>query len=690
MGVPFQFSTNNDYYFDEERSMDPDILPTDPKVTEEKEIPGEVVKFSSSRSNGLVEQNEHGGSWLDSFDNSNGIESKNDFINISGSSAFFSPQTSSFNLTTTSDFDAGTKINVSTNTDNSTIPSGEIQITPKVVFAESFDGPDGINVTDYDSAWYLQNPTQGTAKLDQSEKYGGNASLKMKTKTSSGQGIYVEVYKYQNHSKVEFYMKFTNNGVGTAHFSLIRILRELTSGIIYNYGASGKQIRYYDGTTVYHTGSLNFNTWYKFTMEFNFATKRYNGWVDGGIYSNYLAANNCAFYDNIVNPWANVIWLNTGTAWNGVNVTTWYDNITLYGYSHQASWESNTIQFPPTMDLKEVNLTHYNLTSISKINKIQLLVGGILKAEYDVNITQGFKTVIQDSDLTWGSFKNIDNDFTIKINLSSNGARSPSITGISGIFEYNEDGIVISKPIIKTPNHYWDKLIIDKIVPPFGELNISILNNSNKSIPGFDNISGNNEIDISSLDSIKYPTIKLKGHFKGDYSIQPELKYWGICWNASNTWRDTFYGGPKIESSTVFDISDGIIKFQDTNNLTSTSITIPDKFYFNKLILNKTQIPGDYLNISVLDSKTNNPIPNYKNLTGKYIDLYGINTRLFNSIKLMTKFESSTGQLGNLSDWSVNWTENTKPEIVNISSVTTVNSRYYVAESVLDKFNLFN
>jgi hypothetical protein len=633
----------------------------------EKSNNSELQTFIPSLS--LIESNEHGGSWLDSFNDLSGINNKTAAIEVSNGTARFSPKTSEFFLTATSDFDAGTKINISTSTDKSSIPQGEIQMTPTIVFTETFDGPDGLDVTDYNSTWKLRSSTQGTARLDQNEKYGGNASLKMKSKTSTTGPYYVEVYSFQNHSKLEFYMKFTNNGVGTGHYSLVRILRELSEGIIYNYGASGQQIRYYDGKKIYHTGSLNFNTWYKFTLEFNFATSKYNGWVDGGIYSNYLAANNCAFYDTMSNPWANVIWLNTGTAWKGVNVTTWYDNITLYGYPQIATWESDIITLPSEMRINEIKLEHYNLTEISNISKIQWVVNDIVNAEYDVSISKGSSTVITESNLTAGSFMAVNDDFSIRIYLSSNQARSPAVTQIAGKFESIE-GVLISKPISRDPICTWDTLVIDKVVPSPEKIKVSILDNSDIVIPGFVNITSNGEIDISGLDGSIYPIIKLKAQFLG-HILPPKLNYWGVSWNASNAWRDTFFRGDKVNSSTGVDVVDGYSlcppSYQINDYLRSTKINVPPGYHFDTLLINKSESVGTSINLTIFDAVTNATITGFQDMGITRIDLSSIDTTVHPKIWLLAALKPYGNQTPILYDWSLNWILNITQPPTNIS-----------------------
>jgi hypothetical protein len=113
-------------------------------------------------------------------------------------------------------------------------------------------------------------------------------------------------------------------------------------------------------------------------------------------------------------------------------------------------------------------------------------------------------------------------------------------------------------------NMTWDTLIINKTQPANTYLNVTILNaTDNQPIPGSPKLINNGEFDISYIDPMKYPKIRLKASFEGDFFYPtPVLHYWGVSWNASNAWRDTFFGGTKIKSLTDFDYSDGNVRIK--------------------------------------------------------------------------------------------------------------------------------
>jgi predicted GH43/DUF377 family glycosyl hydrolase/uncharacterized membrane protein len=114
-------------------------------------------------------------------------------------------------------------------------------------------------------------------------------------------------------------------------------------------------------------------------------------------------------------------------------------------------------------------------------------------------------------------------------------------------------GYLTSKPITLSSNMQWDSIFINKTQPLNTYLNITILNaTNNQPIPGSTTFSNTGEIDISFIDPIKYPFIKLNASFTGNnWALTPVLHSWGVSWNATNSWRDTVYGGLKCTNNNL-------------------------------------------------------------------------------------------------------------------------------------------
>jgi predicted GH43/DUF377 family glycosyl hydrolase len=85
---------------------------------------------------------------------------------------------------------------------------------------------------------------------------------------------------------------------------------------------------------------------------------------------------------------------------------------------------------------------------------------------------------------------------------------------------------------ISLPSGYtWDTLLINKTEPGANYyINVTVLNGtSNEPILGFENLTGTN-IDISSIDYLTYPTLKLYATLVGDGSSSPALHDWTVTW----------------------------------------------------------------------------------------------------------------------------------------------------------------
>lgn len=99
--------------------------------------------------------------------------------------------------------------------------------------------------------------------------------------------------------------------------------------------------------------------------------------------------------------------------------------------SKAPSWESATQTMLPGKRLFDTTIYHSGLSDTVYIEKVEWLLGGVIKATYDTKITSGASTTIEEP--TSGSFKDVDDDFTIKVYLVA-AASSPAVTQIEGTY----------------------------------------------------------------------------------------------------------------------------------------------------------------------------------------------------------------------------------------------------------------
>jgi hypothetical protein len=127
-----------------------------------------------------------------------------------------------------------------------------------------------------------------------------------------------------------------------------------------------------------------------------------------------------------------------------------------------------------------------------------------------------------------------------------------------GQFRYQPRGNLTSKSISLPNDMHWDTLIINKSHPENTFINITILNASdNQPISVVPTYLKEGEFDISNIDPVKYPSIKLNATFEGDCKKTPTLHFWAVSFNRSNTWQDTLFGGEKVETADNVEAVDG-------------------------------------------------------------------------------------------------------------------------------------
>ncbi len=113
---------------------------------------------------------------------------------------------------------------------------------------------------------------------------------------------------------------------------------------------------------------------------------------------------------------------------------------------------------------------------------------------------------------------------------------------------YSRTANLTSQPISLPIGMQWDTISLLKEEPENCWLNISVLNaTTNLPIAGFANLQPSN-IDLSTLDPVQYPRIKLNATFEGNSIASPKLHYWGVSWVAVNAWKDTFFSDLKVDS----------------------------------------------------------------------------------------------------------------------------------------------
>lgn len=168
-----------------------------------------------------------------------------------------------------------------------------------------------------------------------------------------------------------------------------------------------------------------------------------------------------------------------------------------------------------------------------------------VKAIYD-NTTKNLTIQFRDKNdvvLTEGSFligTNPSDGFTFgKIGIGTDGWGGILDSVCKGwtddialIGSSNESGLLVSTPITLPPDHAWSTFYINKTEPSNTFINVTIIDaTSGEPIPGFIDLTGN-IINLTGLDPILYPSIKLVANFTGSDIASPKLHLWALNWDA--------------------------------------------------------------------------------------------------------------------------------------------------------------
>ncbi len=213
----------------------------------------------------------------------------------------------------------------------------------------------------------------------------------------------------------------------------------------------------------------------------------------------------------------------------------------------------------------------------------------------------------------------------------------------------------------------WSTLYIDKEQSLGNRIEFEILDSMNHPIPQFTFNKRASEIDISGLNELDIDTIKINAILFGDTSNSPTLKGWGVEWNDTMAWRDSFTTSLKEGFRTDTVNSKGKIVLEDGENsgrYISETIYLPDGHYWGMLEANMT----NGVSLSVLDATTGIVIANMGDITGNGIvtkDVEGIDPVAHRSVKIQADL-SNIGGDPELASFSISWVRNNVPSIQSL------------------------
>ncbi len=226
------------------------------------------------------------------------------------------------------------------------------------------------------------------------------------------------------------------------------------------------------------------------------------------------------------------------------------------------------------------NNWHYVSTVFDRSNKATIYIDGVY--DNSVSITSVTGSVNNIISCFIGSEKLFNQDYIggliDRVSISKIARSALEVKDIyenGTSFKLVRQANLTSSAISLPPNMHWDTLLINKTQPDKTYLNITILDASdNQPIPGSPTYTDNGEVDISYIDPVQYPSLKLNATFEGDGGNTPGLHYWAVSWNRSNTWQDTLFGGEKVESVENVEAVDGNVQLEHGGFDSSSTIAL--------------------------------------------------------------------------------------------------------------------
>jgi len=212
-----------------------------------------------------------------------------------------------------------------------------------------------------------------------------------------------------------------------------------------------------------------------------------------------------------------------------LNETGLLDDTWIYD-SVNNIWENRTPLIHPSQRAKHTML--YD----AQLNKV-LLFGGGYNESWTYNISNNYwsrRYIENGPNVTWcqAEYDNVNN----RIILYN---ENEVWTCTRDQNSFRESGTYVSENITCPLNDSWNTLFINKTESPNTHIKISILNAADNSpISGFENIPLEGEINISSINSAFYPSIRLKASFTSNGKNSPALFSWAINWKERVTSKD--------------------------------------------------------------------------------------------------------------------------------------------------------
>ncbi|MGA1848600.1 MAG: Ig-like domain-containing protein [Thermoplasmatota archaeon] len=237
------------------------------------------------------------------------------------------------------------------------------------------------------------------------------------------------------------------------------------------------------------------------------------------------------------------------------------------------------------------------------------------------------------------------------------------------------EGIASTNLIPRPENGLWSDLRIDKEEPGNSHLNITILDQNAVPVQGVTYDGSAENLDIGFLNELDIGAMRILGTFTPDGYYSPVLKGWGVEWNTTDGWRDSFLTDRRVEASNFHleNLSLYVTTPSKVSNArTSESIRRPAGCYWNMFSVSAHVTYPSFLLFDILDADTGSKIKGFDNLTAGRHNISGIDPIVHDTLLIQARGMSFGGLETRIDQWSVDWIPNSPPSISDLITPESV------------------
>ena len=137
------------------------------------------------------------------------------------------------------------------------------------------------------------------------------------------------------------------------------------------------------------------------------------------------------------------------------------------------------------------------------------------------------------------------------------------------------------------------------------------------------------------------------------YNEAPSGRYLSAMVHDSTNRKNVLFGGYYYykQDTWVHDHT----RYSPRGTLTSPVITLPDGYEWDLMSLDKNEMPGTYINVSIINAVSSSVVPGFNGISRYHVDLSSLNDLGVDSIRLEASFKGTMDITPSLSSWGIRW-----------------------------------